>query len=94
MSKSKTSIRDRHRKILRARRGPCGICKGDIDYSLPYLHPLSFEVDHVLPTAKGGPDVIENKQASHRKCNREKSAHIEWDPVRKVGVIIKRVRTY
>lgn len=90
----KTAIRDRHRKQLRARRGPCGICYEPIDYSLPYLHPMEFTADHILPVSKGGPDTLENKQAAHRKCNREKSAHIEWDPVRKVGVIVKRVRTY
>lgn len=68
-----TTTRDKHRAQIRRRREPCGICKGEIDYSLHYLDPGAFVVDHIMPLALGGPDTIENKQAAHRKCNRDKS---------------------
>jgi len=35
---------------------------------------MSFEVDHVIAVNNGGTDTLENKQASHRACNRAK-----WD---------------
>lgn len=69
-----TTIRDRHRRAIARTKPPCGICGGDIDYSLPYLDPMSFEVDHIIALANGGADDLANKQASHRKCNRAK-----WD---------------
>lgn len=68
-----TTTRDRHRATIRRRRDPCGICHEDIDYTLRTPHPMSFEVDHVMPLALGGSDELDNKQASHRKCNRDKS---------------------
>lgn len=67
-----TTIRDRHRSAIRREKPPCGICGEDIDYSLRSPDPMSFEVDHIIAIANGGTDTIENKQASHRKCNREK----------------------
>ncbi|AUZ88530.1 hypothetical protein CVO76_13455 [Arthrobacter agilis] len=45
-----------------------------IDYEAPAGHPQSFELDHIVPIARGGalmdPD---NWAASCRKCNRSKS---------------------
>ena len=79
-----TTIRDRHRAIIRAARPPCGICGGDIDYTLPFLDPMAFVVDHVVPLARGGSDTIENKQASHRQCNRAKGDRLDG------GTIIRR----
>ena len=49
--------------------------------------------DHIVPIAKGGADVLENKQAAHRSCNRDKSDAIDYDPSLGV-VIVKHVRTY
>ena len=43
-----------------------------IDYTLPYLDPGEYVVDHIVPLAKGGADTSENKQAAHRSCNRTK----------------------
>lgn len=68
-----TTTRDKHRAQIRRTKAPCGICQGEIDYSLHYLDPGAFVVDHIIPFALGGPDTIENKQAAHRKCNRDKS---------------------
>lgn len=67
-----TAARDRDRNAIRRLKPPCGICGGTIDYSLPYLDPMSYVVDHVIPVAKGGPDSIDNKQAAHRGCNQLK----------------------
>ena len=78
-----TTTRDRHRRTLARNKPPCGICGHEIDYELPYLHPLSYVVDHIIPINKGGEDVIENKQAAHRACNRAKSDNLieEQKPV-------------
>lgn len=72
-----TTIRDRHRKSIARDRPDCGICNEPIDYALPYLHPRSFVVDHILPRRHGGLDVLENKQAAHRDCNRAKSDRLD-----------------
>jgi 5-methylcytosine-specific restriction endonuclease McrA len=68
-----TATRDRDRAAIRRTKPPCGICGGDIDYSLPHLDPMAYVVDHIVPLNKGGLDVLENKQAAHRSCNRLKS---------------------
>ena len=89
-----TTKRDQHRRQIKARRGPCAICGQALDYALPYLHPMSFEVDHIIPFAKGGPDTLENKAAAHRACNRAKSDSIDYNPATRQGVTLKRVRAW
>ena len=60
---------------LRAQHRPCWICRafgrpGAIDYSLPAGHPLSFEVDELVPVSRGGsPFSRSNVDAAHRCCN-------------------------
>lgn len=68
-----TTVRDRDRGAIRRTKPPCGICEQPIDYDLPHLDPMSYVVDHIIPLNKGGLDVLENKQAAHRSCNRTKS---------------------
>lgn len=65
---------------LRAEGRPCHICGQPIDYSLPPGTPLSFEVDHVNPRARGGAayDYV-NLDAAHRICNQRKGAHMPGD---------------
>lgn len=89
-----TTTRDRHRRIIKARKSPCAICGEAIDYGLPYLHPKSFVVDHIIPWSKGGPDTLENKTACHRDCNRAKSDKLDFDPRSNRPVGIKKVRSY
>ena len=67
-----TTTRDQHRAAIRRTKPACGICSGEIDYSLRSPDPMSFEVDHVVPLARGGTDTLDNAQASHRACNRAK----------------------
>lgn len=69
-----TTVRDRDRAAIRRTKPPCGICEGEIDYSLPHTDPRAYVVDHIVPLNRGGLDVLENKQAAHRDCNRTK-----WD---------------
>lgn len=74
-----TTVRDRDRAYIRRGRPPCAICGNPIDYALPYLDPLSFVVDHIVPLNRGGLDVRENKQPAHRSCNRTKSDTLPGD---------------
>lgn len=76
-----TTIRDRHRKAIMRGHPPCGICGDAIDYTLPYMDPGEFVVDHKVPLSRGGSDTLANKQAAHRRCNRAKSDHVDGGPV-------------
>ena len=65
------------RRAIRARwramGEPCRLCGRPIDYSLPAGHPMSFEVDEIVPVSKGGdPLDFDNTQPSHRICNQRK----------------------
>mgnify|MGYP001950775089 FL=1 len=45
-----------------------------MDFSLKNPHPMSAQVDHLIPVSKGGhPSDISNLQLVHRTCNRQKS---------------------
>ena len=60
-------------KIL-ANNDVCHICGGVVDKTLPQYHPMSAEIDHIIPVSKGGDPIShENLRLTHRKCNREKS---------------------
>jgi 5-methylcytosine-specific restriction endonuclease McrA len=83
-----TATRDRDRDRIKRTRSACGICGAPIDYTLPHLHPLSFVVDHIKPLQHGGADSLDNKQASHRACNRTKGARVDGGPiVRRSGAL-------
>lgn len=77
MANRNTATRDQHRRAIARTKPPCGICGQAIDYELRSPHPLSFEVDHIIAMDNGGLDIIENKQASHRQCNRAKWNKLE-----------------
>jgi 5-methylcytosine-specific restriction endonuclease McrA len=38
---------------------------------------MFLEIDHIIPTCKGGSDEINNKQALCQKCNNKKAGHYE-----------------
>lgn len=43
------------------------------NYDLPAGHPMSFEVDEIVPVSKGGdPLDFANTQPAHRSCNQRK----------------------
>ena len=73
----RTATADRHRQVIRRGEPPCGICHQPIDYTLPYLDPGEYVVDHVIPLKLGGPDTLANKQATHRSCNGSKGSRME-----------------
>lgn len=71
-----TATRDQHRRAIARDKPPCGICLEPIDYTLRFPDPMSYEVDHILAIDNDGPDTLDNKQASHRRCNRAKWNHL------------------
>jgi hypothetical protein len=79
------------RRWLRSQRRPCWICvafgkSGAIDYSLPAGHPLSFEVDELVPVSKrGNPLSRSNVDAAHRCCN-------QWRGNRSVEEVLRIAR--
>ena len=76
---------------LRAEGRGCWICRAfgrpdAIDYTLPPLDPGAFEVDHLVPTSRGGSlyDPA-NLDATHRACN-------EWRGNRSVPEVLEIAR--
>lgn len=67
------NARRKLRARIRALGLPCHICGGCIDYSLPAGHPMSFEVDEIVPVSKGGsPLDFDNCAPAHRICNQRR----------------------
>lgn len=65
------------RRAIRARllatQDVCALCGRTIDKSLRTPHPMSAEVDEIIPVSKGGnPLDIRNCQLVHRVCNQRK----------------------
>lgn len=86
--RSNGNLRDRNRRRLRAEGRPCWICQAfgrdpRIDYALPPGHPMSFEVDELVPVSRhwiGGYRSPEqcaadygNLASAHRACNQWRS---------------------
>lgn len=80
-----TAQRNKDRARIRKGDPACGICGQPIDYTLPYLDPGEFVVDHIVPLSRGGVDDITNKQAAHRSCNRAKGDKHHAPIVRRSG---------
>jgi 5-methylcytosine-specific restriction endonuclease McrA len=52
----------------------CALCGLPVDKTIKTPHPLSPEVDEIIPVSFGGsPYAKDNVQLTHRKCNRDKS---------------------
>lgn len=71
-----SAIRDRARKRIAAqvRAGePCALCGQPIDLSIRYPDPMSFTVDHIVPSSHGGTDHYEQLRPSHNHCNLARS---------------------
>lgn len=70
---------ERNKKKIFMSRRTCGICGGEVDFSIPYPEPMSACIDHIIPVSKGGhPSDLQNLQLAHRKCNREKSDRVNF----------------
>lgn len=64
------NARRKVRAWLKAQALPCHLCGRTIDYSLPSGHPMSFEVDEIVPVSKGGSPIDRSNVApAHRICN-------------------------
>lgn len=77
-----------YQKRFRALEQPCHICGKPIDYSLPYMDPMAFVIDEIIPVSKwreGGynspaecADDFNNLAPAHRKCNGMKGNKINF----------------
>jgi 5-methylcytosine-specific restriction endonuclease McrA len=85
MTKRSSTTRDKHRAVIARAKPACHICGQPIDYTLPHLDPRAFVIDHVVPLAKGGEDVLANVKAAHRDCNSKKRARVFAPIVRRSG---------
>ena len=82
------AARRKLRAWLKAQGLPCHLCGGAIDYTLPAGHPMSFEVDEIVPVSRGGDPLDRaNVAPAHRICNERRgnrninSAHGARPPV-------------
>ena len=93
-SKSRYSNGNARRKLrarVKAEGRPCAICGQPIDYSLPACHPLSYELDEIVPFSLGGSAIdYDNVQATHRICNQRKSNKVIPKQKKKTKWDIKR----
>ena len=94
------------RRWLMATQDVCAICGQPIDKSLTtYVdpkdgrakrHPMSFEVDEIVPVSKGGdPLDRRNVQAAHRICNQRRgNGDRAARPSRPAGAPLSRSREW
>lgn len=55
----------------------CPLCGKPIDLTLKTPHPLSCDLDEIIPYSRGGsPTSYDNTQLTHRICNQRKSNKI------------------
>lgn len=78
--RTNSSRRNKLRDRVAARGEPCHICHQPIDYSLPAGHPMSYELDEIVPVSRGGdPYDIANVGPAHRICNQRKGNRLPTD---------------
>lgn len=56
-----------HKEYLYFKNPRCGICH------YPIVSIADVTIDHIIPTSKGGPNTLTNKQIAHGPCNVQKS---------------------
>jgi 5-methylcytosine-specific restriction endonuclease McrA len=78
--------KDARRRAIASKDPTCAWCHQFIDVTLPMKmpdgsrNPLSVEVDHKVPTSRGGPLYeLDNLQLTHMRCNRQKGAKMSED---------------
>ena len=68
----KTALK-KNKKIILATQDICALCGAPVDKTLRAPDPMSPNVDHIIPIAKGGhPSSLDNLQLTHRWCNLHK----------------------
>lgn len=65
-----------NKAILRKTATVCALCGMPLDKSLKYPDPMSTSIDHILPVTLGGRSTIDNLQATHLICNKQKGKKI------------------
>ena len=71
--RSNGSARTRLRARVAAEGAPCHLCGKAIDYALPAGHPMSFELDEIVPVSRGGDPLDRaNVAPAHRICNQRR----------------------
>lgn len=64
------------RVLIQKHGGICQLC-GEAVLASGHEHgPDSATIDHVIPLARGGQDVISNMQLAHRRCNNAKGSDV------------------
>ena len=82
-----SSHQDRLRRQVARTRPACHICGQPIDYTLHYLDPKAYVIDHVVPLSRGGRDDLSNVAAAHRDCNSTKRSRLIAPIVRRSGAL-------
>jgi hypothetical protein len=47
----------------------CGVCRRKVGRALPYPHPRSASLDHIVPLSQDGKHVYSNVRITHLACN-------------------------
>ena len=89
MAKRDKTQQGKDRRRIAATKPNCYICGSEIDFALKTPDPMSYELDHIIPIARGGSDHISNKAASHRQCNSKKRAR-EYAPIIRRSTALNR----
>ena len=85
MVKRNSQQQHKDRERIKRARPACHICGEPINYTLKWPDPKCFVVDHIVPLAKGGRDVLSNKAAAHADCNSKKRARDYAPIIRRSG---------
>lgn len=67
-------------KLLKLQKGKCAYCRADLGES--------YEMDHVMPLAKGGPNEDSNIQLLCRSCNASKGYQHPQDFAQKLNLLL------
>src|SRR5690625_4800425 len=89
MVKRNTTIRDRHRAIIRRGEPPCWICGAAIDHTLPAHDQGSIAVDHQAAPVRDAPHTLENTPPAQRLCTSAKAAKPHADVIRRARSIAR-----
>ena len=70
------------KKIIYAQQSVCGICGRPVDKKLPFPHPGSATIDHIIAVSKGGdPKLVAISVKEKTVSNRELPLSCRWEDV-------------
>lgn len=61
-----------NKAILRKTARVCALCGLPLDPTLKWPDPMCTTIDHRIPVALGGRSTLDNLQAAHNICNKQK----------------------